>query len=632
MMTKKLVITIIILFLLSSICFAQNIKIGMNLSEPFDWGSEWPFVNIMKYSRTWITFNHPDYTGEHPWDTGFYNSIPMDEDGYPLEVPFEVEEADTLQMVRTVWANPYQLSEGEYILLYDGEGVIDFWGDAEITSQEPGRIVVQVTPQIDGIIIMEIHESSPDNHIRNIRFLLPGTEFTYEEDPWSDEWLEKLEPFKVLRLKDWGKTDNSSMVTWNERTDFEDYTYTQRSGVPYERWIELCNMKQADAWVSIPHRADENYVTQMATLFRDSLDTDLKIYVEYSNELWNWIFDQAHYGVDSLDQNLEWPERLAPRIAEVMEIWTDVFGDESYRLIRVLGCQHGWFDIGNRIFAQLVTDGDDDLIDAISPAAYMTPDHAQLDSLGAEATPQDVIEGAAAFTFDPEEYSMEGWYLHAQLASEYNKLLVYYEAGQHFTPEPWGTIQPYNEALMGAQEAPEMYDLYMQLFDTLSVFSDMEQTFMHFQFIAPLWEDPNQGAYGNFGALTSQFYQFPPYTEAPKYRALVDYIEEYGTDVEESHWTQSIPYTHLSQNYPNPFNPVTTIAFDLAVSGDVSLKIYDISGRLVKTLVNEERAAGSYTINWSGDNEQGQSVPSGVYFYCLEGEDFEQINRMVLLK
>lgn len=511
--------------------FAQDscsLRIGTNLAGVTDYGSEYPFVNIFKNARDWITHNHPDWSGGVPWDpwsTEFTDLIPRDEQGYPLQVPFDLPQADTAQVVRTVWANTRQLPSGVYVLLYDGKGEIDFWGDAQILRQEEGRIEVAVTGGLDasGIMAMEILRSEAFDHIRNIRFLLPGTETTYQEFPWTASWLEKLEPFQQLRFMDWGATNNSTLSKWNERAMEDDFTYTIK-GVPYETMINICNYKKADAWICVPHKATEEYVRNLARLFRDELDPSLLIYVEYSNEVWNWIFTQAHYGLDSLDQNLEWPERLGPRIADVMEWWTDEFEGQEDRLIRVLGTQHGWFDIGDRIYRQIESSGKDHLIDAISPAAYLSIDADQLALLGAQATASDVIEGARNYSFNPANYVLQGWNAHADLAQRKGKKLVFYEGGQHFTPQPWGTIQSYNPALMAAQESPLMYHLYQDLFDTLARLSAEPSLLMHFSFIAPLWEDPNQGAFGNFGALSSQFYEPPPYENAPKYRAIADFI------------------------------------------------------------------------------------------------------------
>jgi hypothetical protein len=89
---------------------------------------------------------------------------------------------------------------------------------------------------------------------------------------------------------------------------------------------------------------------------------------------------------------------------------------------------------------------------------------------------------------------------------------------------------------------------------------------------------------------------------------------------------------HLAQNYPNPFNPQTTIAFSLAQRANVHLAIYDVNGALVRTLANEARSAGAYTLDWNGHDDSGRAVASGVYFYKLNAGVFTQTKKMVLLK
>ena len=83
----------------------------------------------------------------------------------------------------------------------------------------------------------------------------------------------------------------------------------------------------------------------------------------------------------------------------------------------------------------------------------------------------------------------------------------------------------------------------------------------------------------------------------------------------------------LSQNYPNPFNPMTKINFALPKQGLVTLKIYDVLGREIKTLVNEVKQAGSYSVDFNG-----AEFSSGVYFYKLTSGDFSDIKRMILVK
>lgn len=88
----------------------------------------------------------------------------------------------------------------------------------------------------------------------------------------------------------------------------------------------------------------------------------------------------------------------------------------------------------------------------------------------------------------------------------------------------------------------------------------------------------------------------------------------------------------LNQNYPNPFNSSTRIAFKLPHSSNVELKIIDLNGRVVKTLMNETRDAGAHDIVWNGKNEFGEDVPSGVYLYQLRTDEFSTAKKLLLVK
>ncbi len=89
----------------------------------------------------------------------------------------------------------------------------------------------------------------------------------------------------------------------------------------------------------------------------------------------------------------------------------------------------------------------------------------------------------------------------------------------------------------------------------------------------------------------------------------------------------------LHPNYPNPFNPSTTFSFTLPLDKRVSVKVYDMTGRLIRTLINDEQfAKGTHTVNWNGLTESGMSVASGQYLYTLEWGQFRHARRMVLLK
>lgn len=130
----------------------------------------------------------------------------------------------------------------------------------------------------------------------------------------------------------------------------------------------------------------------------------------------------------------------------------------------------------------------------------------------------------------------------------------------------------------------------------------------------------------------------------PEYKGLRDYVRKLkilfyspegrikevntGDAAESSDEIDQQGYNYdLKDNYPNPFNPSTTIKYQLASNGFTSLKIYDVLGKEVAALVNEEQEAGNYEVQWNAS-----SFSSGVYFYKLQSNGFVQTKRMILTK
>jgi hypothetical protein len=97
-------------------------------------------------------------------------------------------------------------------------------------------------------------------------------------------------------------------------------------------------------------------------------------------------------------------------------------------------------------------------------------------------------------------------------------------------------------------------------------------------------------------------------------------------------WSDVPAAYHLGQNHPNPFNPSTAIAFDMKQKDLVTIKIYNVAGQLVRTLVNEVKDKGSHTVAWDGTNDVGNTVASGIYFYEMEAGEFSQSKKMILIR
>ena len=102
---------------------------------------------------------------------------------------------------------------------------------------------------------------------------------------------------------------------------------------------------------------------------------------------------------------------------------------------------------------------------------------------------------------------------------------------------------------------------------------------------------------------------------------------EFGVTAVEAEHQANVSGFRLGQNYPNPFNPATTISYDLRNTSRVLLRVYDVLGSEITTLVNEEQSAGSYTVNFSGEGLQ-----SGIYFYRIDTGAFSEVKKMILLK
>ncbi|MCF8240819.1 MAG: T9SS type A sorting domain-containing protein, partial [Melioribacteraceae bacterium] len=88
----------------------------------------------------------------------------------------------------------------------------------------------------------------------------------------------------------------------------------------------------------------------------------------------------------------------------------------------------------------------------------------------------------------------------------------------------------------------------------------------------------------------------------------------------------------LFQNYPNPFNPSTIISYALPENSFVTIKVYDMLGREVITLVNDEKSPGIHSVTWNAENRYGSKVASGTYIYTIKTEKFYQAKKLIMLK
>jgi len=123
------------------------------------------------------------------------------------------------------------------------------------------------------------------------------------------------------------------------------------------------------------------------------------------------------------------------------------------------------------------------------------------------------------------------------------------------------------------------------------------------------------------------------YEDGDSLQSWIVMIEGDGTTaIELDLGNQVLKSYTLHQNYPNPFNPSTMISYQIPVRENVSLKVYDLLGREVKSLVNEVVEAGMHEINWDGTNNAGDQVASGIYVYKLNAGKHQLHKRMTLVR
>lgn len=487
---------------------ACAMDIGTNMNGFADWAFDRPMKNLMKHIRNEVlTYTQNCYC----WNLNVADQMTFDAQGYPTFIPQNTTVGPTLAryVISSEGGNLRQ--DSAYVLLYDGVGTITIEGGVNVTSNSPGRLAF--TALNNGNININITYSQAGNYVKNIRLLRPQDEFVnLNIDPFYIVFKDKISPFKVLRFMDWANTNGNTNIHWADRSKSDFVTYAGDKGVPYEVMIKLANELDKDVWICVPHLATDNYIQQMAQLFLDSLDSHLNIYLEYSNEVWNFIFPQFHYSNNNRPANLNYGRAMAERAKHIFEIWHNVFGEKACRVKRILGLQAGNNWLNEQILSQIPQDG----WDFGSPTHYFGLDHEssgnpRLDLLGSSATVQDVMTNAlnAWNGFRP---SVKQDYRNVKV---YGKKIVTYEGGQHFVGNVFGIPYAYQQAMWNAQNSDEMYNLYDRMHDSIRVWGCQLATNFSLASI-------QESVYGSWGVLRDIETPPPYHISAKKYQAVLD--------------------------------------------------------------------------------------------------------------
>lgn len=315
--------------------------IGVGLEGLSDWSRAKMFADAMKTSRSWGRT-------DRPWE----HQVKTDEHGWPLEDAGVVVIADVPNI-----GGPYKLS---FTGKADVEGrasrleIRNLRYDADTNTSRADVVVARDSSQIFLAFL------NTSGGVKDVKLFRPGTD---ENTLFNPDFLEKLAPFSTLRFMDYQSTNNSPVRSWSERTTPQHASQARPQGGALEYIVELANITGKDIWVNVPDQADDDYTRHMARLLKNGLKKDQKVYVEWSNEVWNWQFHQATRNLDAAktegktaqsplafdDDTNEgyWAmRRIAQRSAEVGEVFREVFGDQSFERVRpVYAVQVGYEEV-----------------------------------------------------------------------------------------------------------------------------------------------------------------------------------------------------------------------------------------------------------------------------------------------
>lgn len=517
--------------------------LGTNLNGIQDWSTQLPFIDAFKSSRAWA----PECVGAvecSPAESTDASVLDLDENGWVKTLP-SPEGSPPYTAVGTLMFREIQgqYPAGPYVVLYDGEGTIEYGLDAQKdeSASRPGRHVIDVTPSHDGIHLM-ITQTDPQrtgDYIRNLHVVPLEFEETFQTEIFNPAFIEKIQPFQALRFMDWMGTNHSPHRDWADRPRVDQATYSE-VGVPLELMVELANRLGVPPWFCMPHQATDDYLETFARFVQDHLDPALRVYVEFSNEVWNQQFEQAQYainqgktrwGEEHEDASMQW---YGMRSAQMADIWKRVFADGRDRLVTVISTQTAWRGLEASILdcPLWVAEGNTpcaEHVDAYAITGYFTGNlhqahhSATLQSWMAEpdggfAKAIAQLQSGQLLQEDDDDDSVAGlaavFKYHARVAQRHGLPLLAYEGGQHL-------VSPDDEVLtqffVELNRRPEMYDLYTQL---LTAWKEAGGSlFMNFIDIS------KSSRWGSWGALETVLQD-----GSPKYDALMDFIPQSRSD------------------------------------------------------------------------------------------------------
>jgi hypothetical protein len=323
--------------------------LGVNLEGLSDWARLPPFVDMMKTSRVW---GAPDA----PWK----EISQVDARGWPTVDAGVVVTGQTIDAGDE--GRSYQfLKPGTYRLRFTGKATVtataspnvavsNYLYDATANRSTADVVVGARAPNI----MLSFRNTTAG--VQDVSLRRPGYD---DKQTFTDEFIQAIAPFSVLRFMDFMATNANPVRSWNERTTPDSATQATIKGGAYEYAVQMANELGKDIWINVPVGADDDHVRSLAELLKQTLAPGRVVYVEYSNELWNYAFPatgqnskaavaealagdtsltwgtqctQAMFDAASGSCNPPWAAflRVGKRIVRISTIFSEVMGDDAF--------------------------------------------------------------------------------------------------------------------------------------------------------------------------------------------------------------------------------------------------------------------------------------------------------------
>ena len=339
-------------------------RLGFNTSGLAQIAVSNPFIDKFKVSRGWITSCNYDWQNDKPIDPGCTkkksfntdesNKVKVDRFGWPMRLPSS-REAPIYTTINAIWDLGEFFTLGEYVVTYQGDADIKPHGDLVITNQQPGRIEFTLNSTKRNLRL-HITRINPQRYIRNIKVIPKRFVNVASRQKFNPDYVNTIRPFNSIRFMPWQNTKDTKFTRWEQRTTPNHAFYNGNAGMPVETMVELSNLVNSDPWFSMPHLGDDTLMYRFAQTVKQKLKRGLKVYVENSNEIWNYMYPATHH--NTREGLKRWPRAYsklnqgarnlklalnynALRTGQICDIWKRVFAGQERRVVCVLSAYAG---------------------------------------------------------------------------------------------------------------------------------------------------------------------------------------------------------------------------------------------------------------------------------------------------